>query len=135
QKEDTVSLLEIDCERDHGFTVKDNSLCIFQNFLLFAFSTIIPQFFPPRSLSDLIYVPITHNPCLSDMSKRVQRFPLFTITASLHKKGTSALMLWRDLTQVTHIKLPLFFQTTRTGQCGLLHVLFISSLPQHAALP
>ncbi|VUZ43556.1 unnamed protein product [Hymenolepis diminuta] len=44
-------------------------------------------------------------------------------------------MLGRSLTQVTHIKLPLFFQTTRTGQCGLLHVLFISSLPQHAALP
>ncbi|VUZ45170.1 unnamed protein product, partial [Hymenolepis diminuta] len=30
--------------------------------------------------------------------------------------------------------LPLFFQTTHTGQCGLIHVLFISSLPQHAAL-
>ncbi|VUZ44737.1 unnamed protein product [Hymenolepis diminuta] len=43
-------------------------------------------------------------------------------------------MLWRGLTQVTHIKLPLFFQTTHTGQCGLLHVLFISSLPQHVAL-
>ncbi|VUZ39896.1 unnamed protein product [Hymenolepis diminuta] len=42
------------------------------------------------------------------MSKRVHRFPLSSITASLHIKGTSALMLWRDLTQVTHIKLPLF---------------------------
>ncbi|VUZ46233.1 unnamed protein product [Hymenolepis diminuta] len=60
------------------------------------------------------------------MSKRVHRFPLFSITASLHIKSTSALMLWRGLTQVTHIKLLLFFQTTRTGQCGLLHVLFIS---------
>ncbi|VUZ47030.1 unnamed protein product [Hymenolepis diminuta] len=68
------------------------------------------------------------------MSKRVHRFPLFSITASLHLKGTSALMLWRGLTQVTHIKLPLFFQTTHTGQCGLLRFLFISSLPQHAPL-
>ncbi|VUZ52302.1 unnamed protein product [Hymenolepis diminuta] len=73
---------------------------------------------------------MTHNSYLSDMSKRVHRFPLFSITASLHIKGTSVLMLWRGLTQ-----LPLFFQTTtHTGQCGLLHVLFISSLPQHAAL-
>ncbi|VUZ54998.1 unnamed protein product, partial [Hymenolepis diminuta] len=44
-------------------------------------------------------------------------------------------MLWRGPTQVTHIKQLLFFQTTHTGQCRLLHVLFISSLPQHAALP
>ncbi|VUZ52702.1 unnamed protein product [Hymenolepis diminuta] len=58
------------------------------------------------------------------MSKRVHRFPLFSITVSLRIKNTSALMLWRGLTQTTH-----------TGQCGLLHVLFISSLPQHAALP
>ncbi|VUZ47711.1 unnamed protein product [Hymenolepis diminuta] len=43
-------------------------------------------------------------------------------------------MLWRGLTQVTHIKLPLFFQT-HTVQCGFLHVLFISSLTQRAALP
>ncbi|VUZ47238.1 unnamed protein product [Hymenolepis diminuta] len=43
-------------------------------------------------------------------------------------------MLWRGLTQVTHIKLPLFVQTTHTGQCGLLRFPFISSLPQHAAL-
>ncbi|VUZ39625.1 unnamed protein product [Hymenolepis diminuta] len=78
---------------------------------------------------------MSHNPCLSDMSKRVHQFPLFSTTASLHVKGTSALMLWRGLTQVTHIKLLLFFQTTHTGQCGLLHVLFISSLPQHATLP
>ncbi|VUZ49896.1 unnamed protein product [Hymenolepis diminuta] len=69
------------------------------------------------------------------MSKRVHRFPLFSITASLHIKGTSALMLWSGLTQVTHIKLLLFLQTTHTGQCGLPHVLFISSLSQHAALP
>ncbi|VUZ47558.1 unnamed protein product [Hymenolepis diminuta] len=58
------------------------------------------------------------------MSKRVHRFPLLSITASLHIKVTSALMLWRSLIQTTH-----------TGQCGLLHVLFISFLPQHAALP
>ncbi|VUZ44044.1 unnamed protein product, partial [Hymenolepis diminuta] len=45
--------------------LKDNSLCIFQNYLLFAFSTIIPQFFHPRRWSDLIYVPMTHNPCLT----------------------------------------------------------------------
>ncbi|VUZ41872.1 unnamed protein product [Hymenolepis diminuta] len=51
------------------------------------------------------------------MSNRVHRFPLFSITASLHIKGTSALMLWRGLTQTTH-----------TGQCGLLRFLFISSL-------
>ncbi|VUZ49721.1 unnamed protein product [Hymenolepis diminuta] len=57
------------------------------------------------------------------MSKRVRRFPLFSITASLHIKGTSALMLWRGLTQTTH-----------TGQCGPLHVLFISSLP-HSLSP
>ncbi|VUZ45898.1 unnamed protein product [Hymenolepis diminuta] len=60
------------------------------------------------------------------MSKRVHRFPLFSITASLHIKGTSALMLWRGLTQTI---------TAHTGQCGLPHVLFISSLTQHAALP
>ncbi|VUZ54633.1 unnamed protein product [Hymenolepis diminuta] len=35
-------------------------------------------------------------------------------------------MLWRGLTQVTHIKLPLFFQTAHTDQGGLLH---------YAALP
>ncbi|VUZ41822.1 unnamed protein product [Hymenolepis diminuta] len=50
------------------------------------------------------------------MSKRVLRFLLFSITASPRIKGTSALMLWRGLSQVTHIKLPLFFQTTHTGQ-------------------
>ncbi|VUZ50205.1 unnamed protein product [Hymenolepis diminuta] len=69
------------------------------------------------------------------MSKRVHRFPLFSITVSFHLKSTSGLMIWCGLTQVTHIKLPLFFQTRHTGQCGLLHVQFISSLPQHAALP
>ncbi|VUZ50622.1 unnamed protein product [Hymenolepis diminuta] len=57
------------------------------------------------------------------MSKHVHRFPLFSITASLHIKGTSALMLWHGLTQTTH-----------ACQYRLLHVLFISSLPQHAAL-
>ncbi|VUZ40037.1 unnamed protein product [Hymenolepis diminuta] len=41
------------------------------------------------------------------MSKRVHRFPLFSKTASLHMKGTSALMLWCGLTQVTHMKLSL----------------------------
>ncbi|VUZ41821.1 unnamed protein product [Hymenolepis diminuta] len=50
------------------------------------------------------------------MSKRVHRIPLFSITALLHIKSTSALMLWRGLTQVTHTKLPLFFQTTHTDQ-------------------
>ncbi|VUZ41591.1 unnamed protein product [Hymenolepis diminuta] len=58
------------------------------------------------------------------MSKRVHPFPLNSVAASLHIKGTSALKLWRGLTQTTH-----------TGQSGLLHVLFIPSLPQHAALP
>ncbi|VUZ40054.1 unnamed protein product [Hymenolepis diminuta] len=58
---------------------------------------------------------MTHNPCLSDMSKRVHRFPLFSITALLHINSTSALMLGRGLTQVTHIKLLLFFQTRHTG--------------------
>ncbi|VUZ48716.1 unnamed protein product [Hymenolepis diminuta] len=57
------------------------------------------------------------------MSKRVRRFPLFSIIASLHIKGTSALMLWRGLTQRMH-----------ADHNGLLRVLFISSLPQHAAL-
>ncbi|VUZ40219.1 unnamed protein product [Hymenolepis diminuta] len=60
------------------------------------------------------------------MSKRVHRFPLSSITASLQIKGTSTLMFWRDLSQTT---------TMHAGQYGLLHVLFISSLPQHAALP
>ncbi|VUZ48621.1 unnamed protein product [Hymenolepis diminuta] len=72
--------------------------------------------------------------CLTCLNASID-FPLFSITASLHVKGTSALMLGRGLTQVTHIKLLLFYQTTHTGQCGFLHVLFISSLPQHAALP
>ncbi|VUZ40241.1 unnamed protein product [Hymenolepis diminuta] len=58
------------------------------------------------------------------MSRRVHRVALFSITASLHIKSTSGLMLWRGLTQTTH-----------SGQCGRLHVLFISSLPQHSALP
>ncbi|VUZ45003.1 unnamed protein product [Hymenolepis diminuta] len=44
-------------------------------------------------------------------------------------------MISRGLTQVTHIKLSLFFQTTHADQYELLHVLFVSSLPQHAALP
>ncbi|VUZ40429.1 unnamed protein product [Hymenolepis diminuta] len=66
------------------------------------------------------------------MSRRVHRVALFSVTASLHIKGTSALMLWRGLTQVTI----LVFQTAAmlTGQYGLPHVLFISSLPQHASL-
>ncbi|VUZ46897.1 unnamed protein product [Hymenolepis diminuta] len=34
------------------------------------------------------------------MSKRVHRFPFFSITASLHLKSTSALMFSRGLTQV-----------------------------------
>ncbi|VUZ44861.1 unnamed protein product [Hymenolepis diminuta] len=38
------------------------------------------------------------------MCKRVPRFPLYSITASLRIKGTSALMLWPGLTQVTHMK-------------------------------
>ncbi|VUZ40230.1 unnamed protein product [Hymenolepis diminuta] len=42
------------------------------------------------------------------MSRRVHRFALFSVTASLHVKGTSALMLWRDPSLVTHIKLSLF---------------------------
>ncbi|VUZ46961.1 unnamed protein product, partial [Hymenolepis diminuta] len=70
---------------------------------------------------------MSHNPCLACLNASTD-FPS-SITASLHIKGTSALMLWRGLTQMTHIKLPLFFQTTHTDQCGLLHVLFISSLP------
>ncbi|VUZ57280.1 unnamed protein product [Hymenolepis diminuta] len=36
-------------------------------------------------------------------------------------------MLWRDLTQVTHIKLLLFFQTTNTDTCQLLP----PTLPAH----
>ncbi|VUZ50416.1 unnamed protein product [Hymenolepis diminuta] len=54
------------------------------------------------------------------MSKRVHRFPLFSITASIHIKGTSALMLSRGLIQ----------QRTLVS-CRRLHFLFISSLPQH----
>ncbi|VUZ54390.1 unnamed protein product [Hymenolepis diminuta] len=58
------------------------------------------------------------------MSKRVHRFPLFSITASLPIKTTSALMLWRGLTR----------DNTRWSVRTPTHVLFISSLPQHAAL-
>ncbi|VUZ47064.1 unnamed protein product [Hymenolepis diminuta] len=45
-------------------------------------------------------------------------------------------MLWRGLTQVTHIKLSLFStQEQRTlVNCGLLRFLLISSLPQHSPL-
>ncbi|VUZ50911.1 unnamed protein product [Hymenolepis diminuta] len=41
-------------------------------------------------------------------------------------------MLWRGLTQVTHIKLPLLFQTTTHAAVSyrLLRFLLISSLPQ-----
>ncbi|VUZ40150.1 unnamed protein product [Hymenolepis diminuta] len=52
------------------------------------------------------------------MSERVHRFPLFSITASLRIKGTSTLMLWRGLTQVTH-KATLVFQTITTHACQL----------------
>ncbi|VUZ54498.1 unnamed protein product [Hymenolepis diminuta] len=58
---------------------------------------------------------MTHNPCLT--SKHVHRFPLFSITASVHIKVTSALMLWHGLTQVTHIKISLF---SRRGQRTLV---------------
>ncbi|VUZ40435.1 unnamed protein product [Hymenolepis diminuta] len=71
------------------------------------------------------------------MSRRVHRVVLFSVTVSLHIKGTSAVMLWRGLSLVIHIKLPLFSkQHQRTSvSYGLRHILFISSLPQHAALP
>ncbi|VUZ53641.1 unnamed protein product [Hymenolepis diminuta] len=67
------------------------------------------------------------------MSKRVHRFPLFSITASLHIKGTSALMLWCGLTQVIHKATFVFQTTTHAGQGGHLHVscsspLFLSTL-------
>ncbi|VUZ40371.1 unnamed protein product [Hymenolepis diminuta] len=70
------------------------------------------------------------------MSRSVHQFSPLSITASLHIKGTSALKLWRGLTQVTHIKLPLFFQTQQHTlvSYGLRQILFISSLPQHASL-
>ncbi|VUZ43810.1 unnamed protein product [Hymenolepis diminuta] len=61
---------------NYCLSLKDNSLCIFQNYLLFAFSTIIPQFFRPRCWSDLIYVPMTHNPCLTCLSASID-FPSF----------------------------------------------------------
>ncbi|VUZ45641.1 unnamed protein product [Hymenolepis diminuta] len=59
------------------------------------------------------------------MSKRVHLFPLFSITPSLHIKGTSALMLWRGLTQVTHIKLSLF---SRQGHACRLRAPMLLSL-------
>ncbi|VUZ51522.1 unnamed protein product [Hymenolepis diminuta] len=59
------------------------------------------------------------------MSKRVHPFPLFPITASLHMKGASALKLWHGLTQVTHIKLPLF---SKRGQRTLLSLFLSLSL-------
>ncbi|VUZ54146.1 unnamed protein product [Hymenolepis diminuta] len=70
------------------------------------------------------------------MSKRVHRFPLSSITASLHIKRhiCAHALVWPYPSD--SYKASLVFQTTtHTGQCGLLHVLFISSLPQHAALP
>ncbi|VUZ49715.1 unnamed protein product [Hymenolepis diminuta] len=66
----------------------------------------------PRSWNDIIYIPMTHNPCLTCLNASID-FPL-SITASLHIKGTSALMLWRDLTQVTH-KAILVFRWSVTG--------------------
>ncbi|VUZ44560.1 unnamed protein product [Hymenolepis diminuta] len=116
--------------------VKDNSLCIFQNYLLFAFSTIIPPFFRPRSWSDFIDVPMTHNPCLSDMSKRVHRFPLFSNKRLASHKGhiCARALAWPYSSD--SYKASLVFQTvtTHAGECGLPHVMFISSLPRHAAL-
>ncbi|VUZ39109.1 unnamed protein product [Hymenolepis diminuta] len=46
-------------------------------------------------------------------------------------------MLSCDLTQVTHIKAILVFQTGERAPVsyGLQHILFISSLSQHASLP
>ncbi|VUZ48880.1 unnamed protein product, partial [Hymenolepis diminuta] len=110
------------------------SLCIFQNYLLFAFSTIIPQFFRPRSWSDLIYVPMTHNPRLSDMSKRVHRFPLSPNNRlASHKRHICAHALTWSSPSDSYAATLVVRTTTHTGQCGLLHVLFISSLPQHPA--
>ncbi|VUZ57294.1 unnamed protein product, partial [Hymenolepis diminuta] len=108
------------------------SLCIFQNYLLFAFSTIIPQFFRPRSWSDFIYVPMTHNPRLPYLNASIDSS--HSITASLHIKRhiCAQALAWPYLND--SYKANLVVQTTQTGQWGLLHVLFSSSLPQHAAL-
>ncbi|VUZ42169.1 unnamed protein product, partial [Hymenolepis diminuta] len=65
------------------------SLCIFQNYLLFAFSTIIPPFFQPRSWSDLIYVPMTHSPCLTCLSPSTD-FPFFYNRLASYKKHICA---------------------------------------------
>ncbi|VUZ39499.1 unnamed protein product, partial [Hymenolepis diminuta] len=81
--------------------------------------------FRPRSWSDLIYVPMTHDPYLPCL--RVHRFLPFSITASLRIKSTSALMLSQ-----THIKLS-FFSTQKQRTLvshGLQHVPFISPLPK-----
>ncbi|VUZ56285.1 unnamed protein product [Hymenolepis diminuta] len=70
------------------------------------------------------------------MSKHAQRFPPLSITTMIHLKSTSALILYRDLTQVTHIKLSLFStqqQRTRVSY-RLICFLLISSLSQHAPL-
>ncbi|VUZ39311.1 unnamed protein product [Hymenolepis diminuta] len=70
------------------------------------------------------------------MSKRVHRFPLSSITASLHIKRhicTHALA-WPYPSDSYKATLVLQTTTTHNDQCGLLHVLSIS-LPHHAALP
>ncbi|VUZ53537.1 unnamed protein product [Hymenolepis diminuta] len=56
--------------------------------------------FPPKKLERPHLCPYDAQ-SRSEMSKHVHQFPLFSITASFHIKGTSALMPWRGLTQVT----------------------------------
>ncbi|VUZ44178.1 unnamed protein product [Hymenolepis diminuta] len=77
---------------------------------------------------------MTHNPYLSCLNALIDFSPPF-ITASLHLKSTSALMLSHGFTEVTHIKLSLF----STQKCTpisyeLLRFLLISPLLQHTPL-
>ncbi|VUZ38584.1 unnamed protein product [Hymenolepis diminuta] len=60
-----------------------------QNCLLFAFSTIIPQFFRPRSWSDLVYVLLTHDPYLKCLNTSID-FPSFYNRLASHKKHICA---------------------------------------------
>ncbi|VUZ42486.1 unnamed protein product [Hymenolepis diminuta] len=78
---------------------------------------------------------MTHKPYLPCLDAPID-FPSFLITASFHIKSTSALMLSRGLTQVTHIKLSLFSTQEQNTLVtyGLLCFLLISYLLQHAPL-
>ncbi|VDL59219.1 unnamed protein product [Hymenolepis diminuta] len=69
------------------------------------------------------------------MSKRVHRFPLFYNRLASHKGHICARALAWPYPSDSYKATLGFSDNTHTGQGGLLHVLFISSLSQHAVLP